>query len=129
MDPHLLGRIGEELVCRALRGAGWRIRARNLAAPEGELDVVAEDGPVTVVVEVKTGREPPGGWAEGLRPSDRLRSEGARRRQRAALRLAGGGPARVDLVAVEVSVTRHAVHLRHHVDVAPPLSARPSPGR
>ena len=56
-----LGRIGEELAGRALLDLGWRIRHRNLRAPEGELDLVGTDGEVTVVVEVKTGRRPPTG--------------------------------------------------------------------
>ncbi len=76
------------------RGRGWSIRARNLRAPEGELDLVATDGAVTVVVEVKTGRQPAGGWSPGHLPRHRLRSDAIVRRQRAARRLAGArGPA------------------------------------
>lgn len=102
-----LGRVGEELACRALRGLGWRVLHRNLRAPEAELDAVCMDGAVTVVVEVKSGRRPRRGWAPGQSPSDRVRPSDVSRRLRAARRLArrrggGPGPFRVDLVEVEV---------------------------
>jgi putative endonuclease len=51
-----LGRRGEELVATRLERAGWRIVARNVRLPSGELDLVALDGPTLVFVEVKTGR-------------------------------------------------------------------------
>ena len=51
-----LGRLGEELVARALAARGYRIRERNWRCPAGELDIVAEDGDVLAFVEVKTRR-------------------------------------------------------------------------
>ena len=110
VDPAWLGRVGEELACRALRDLGWRVLHRNLRAPEAELDAVCWDGSTTVVVEVKTGRRPSAGWAPGWRPSERFMPADVARRLRAGRRLArraggGHGPARVDLV--EVQVARH----------------------
>ncbi|UCC64266.1 MAG: YraN family protein [Anaerolineae bacterium] len=51
-----LGRLGEELAARALAAQGYRIRERNWRCPDGELDIVAEDGDVLAFVEVKTRR-------------------------------------------------------------------------
>ncbi|GAB3743892.1 YraN family protein [Nocardiopsis nanhaiensis] len=51
-----LGRRGEELAVVYLERAGMRVVARNWRAPggSGEIDIVARDGPVLVVAEVKT---------------------------------------------------------------------------
>ncbi|MHC5012209.1 MAG: YraN family protein [Planctomycetota bacterium] len=100
--PHAarLGRRGERAAARALRRAGYRILARNLVTPRGEIDLLAMDGGVLVVVEVKSARR-----GHGPPPEARLR-----RSQRQRLRAAGAwlarrptvGPVtlRFDLVAV-----------------------------
>lgn len=51
-----LGRSAEQLVATSLDRAGWRIVARNVRLPSGELDIVALDGSTLVFVEVKAGR-------------------------------------------------------------------------
>ena len=53
------GRSAEDLAVALLEGRGYRILARNWRRPEGELDVVADDGGVCVFVEVRsrTGEE------------------------------------------------------------------------
>jgi putative endonuclease len=48
-----LGREGESRAERFLRSRGYRIVARNVRTPSGELDLIAEDGAVLVFVEVK----------------------------------------------------------------------------
>lgn len=56
-DTHLeTGRRGERLAYWHLRRAGYTVVARNRrpGAREGELDIVAWDGPVLAFVEVKT---------------------------------------------------------------------------
>lgn len=85
MDPHLpgltdlarrrraagrrarrLGRRGERVAARVLRRRGYRILARNVRTPAGEVDLLAEEGGQTVLVEVKSGRlasDPGGGGA------------------------------------------------------------------
>jgi len=52
------GRRGEDIAHRYLKAKGYRIVARNyrLPAGDGELDLVAWDGPVLVFVEVKSRR-------------------------------------------------------------------------
>ena len=54
-DPRrVLGRAGEEIAERWLRGAGLAIVARGFRARYGEIDLIARDGPMVVFVEVKT---------------------------------------------------------------------------
>ena len=57
LDPRkLFGQAGESAAEEYLRRKGYRILARNLRSPLGELDLVAEDGQVLVFVEVKARR-------------------------------------------------------------------------
>ena len=57
LDPRrLFGQEGESAAEQYLRHKGYRIVARNLRSPVGELDLVAEDGQVLVFVEVKARR-------------------------------------------------------------------------
>jgi len=57
LDPRkLFGQAGESAAEEYLRHKGYRIVARNLRSPVGELDLVAEDGRVLVFVEVKARR-------------------------------------------------------------------------
>lgn len=50
------GRIGEWLAVWLLRIKGYRIAARNLRTPVGEVDIVARRGRVLAFVEVKARR-------------------------------------------------------------------------
>jgi putative endonuclease len=50
------GRIAETLAVWALRFKGYRIDARNLRTPVGEVDIVARRGRVVAFVEVKARR-------------------------------------------------------------------------
>jgi putative endonuclease len=52
----LLGRRGEELAAGYLESLGMRVVDRNWRCPEGEIDIVALDGDVLVIAEVKTRR-------------------------------------------------------------------------
>ncbi|WP_396656901.1 YraN family protein [Microbacterium sp.] len=52
----VLGRAGEDRAAAHLAGRGWRLLDRNWRCRQGELDIVALDGPDLVVVEVKTRR-------------------------------------------------------------------------
>jgi putative endonuclease len=49
-----LGKRGEELAARHLTDDGYQVLARNWRCSAGEIDIVASDGAVLVVVEVKT---------------------------------------------------------------------------
>jgi putative endonuclease len=49
-----LGRTGEDAACAYLSTLGLRIIRRNFRSPDGEIDIVAQDGETIVFVEVKT---------------------------------------------------------------------------
>ncbi len=49
-----LGRYGEQVAAAHLTDAGLTILARNWRCRDGELDIVAAEGPTLVVCEVKT---------------------------------------------------------------------------
>jgi putative endonuclease len=55
MDPRVgIGRRAEDLAVVQLESAGLRIVTRNWRQPEGELDIVADDGGTCVFVEVRS---------------------------------------------------------------------------
>ncbi|HYN75464.1 MAG TPA: YraN family protein [Candidatus Limnocylindria bacterium] len=51
-----LGRYGEDVAARHLAATGLVVIDRNWRCAEGEIDIVARDGDVLVVCEVKTRR-------------------------------------------------------------------------
>lgn len=53
MDNCAKGRTGEDRASAFLTGCGYRILARNVRLPGGEIDAVCLDGPTLVIVEVK----------------------------------------------------------------------------
>ncbi len=59
-----LGDAGERFVERQLTGRGWTILARKWRGRSGEIDLVADDGTLIVLVEVKTRRGESHGRAE-----------------------------------------------------------------
>lgn len=52
-DKQAFGGAAEQLVVEHLEREGWRVRDRNVLCRRGELDVVAEKGPVLAFVEVR----------------------------------------------------------------------------
>lgn len=48
-----IGRAAEQAACEHLRRLGYRVVLRNFRARRGELDIVALDGPVLALVEVR----------------------------------------------------------------------------
>ncbi len=48
-----LGKTGEDLACRELERRGYAIVTRRYRRRDGELDIIAQDGPTLVFVEVK----------------------------------------------------------------------------
>lgn len=51
-----LGKTGEEIALRHLKGLGYRVLERNYRCPLGEIDLIAHDGDCLVFVEIKTRR-------------------------------------------------------------------------
>ncbi|HKT31670.1 MAG TPA: YraN family protein [Gammaproteobacteria bacterium] len=69
------GRRAEDQALELLRTAGLKLRARNYRCPQGELDLVMDDGETLVMVEVRYRHERGfGGAAEtvGTRKQDKL---------------------------------------------------------
>lgn len=76
-----LGRYGEDVAARHLERVGLVVLDRNWRCDEGELDIVARDGAVLVVCEVKTRR------GEGYgSPAEAVTARKLRRLRRLALR-------------------------------------------
>jgi putative endonuclease len=112
----LLGTRGERAAVRALRRRGYRVLGRNLRTPAGELDVLAEERGLLVLVEVKTCGA--GAGAGVASPAwDRIGAAGCRRLEgigrwltaQAAFR---GRGFRADLVAVTFDSGRPVVTIR-----------------
>jgi len=79
-DPrHQLGREGERLAERHLRGLGYKTIARQFGTPVGELDLVMRDRDTVVFVEVKTR-----GDRKFAEPEDAVTREKRRKLTRAA---------------------------------------------
>ena len=53
MNRGARGRAGEDAAAALLEANGYRIVARNVRVPGGEIDIIARDGDVVVFVEVK----------------------------------------------------------------------------
>lgn len=49
-----VGKIGEMLAVDHLKRAGFEILERNYTCPSGEIDIVAQEGPVLAFIEVRT---------------------------------------------------------------------------
>ncbi|MEU3336330.1 YraN family protein [Streptomyces sp. NPDC006668] len=101
-----LGRYGEDLAARRLTDAGMTVLERNWRCGRtGEIDLVARDGDVLVVCEVKTRRD---GRFE--HPMAAITPEKARRLRDLAerwIQTHGGAPpggVRVDLIGVVLPV-------------------------
>ncbi len=60
-----LGRAGEDAAVALLQASGYRIVARNVRLPGGEIDVIARDGDTLVFVEVKARSSAAYGGAVG----------------------------------------------------------------
>ena len=54
MDPHELGKLGEELAVEYLTKKGYRILERNWRSGHKEIDIIALYDDTLVIVEVKT---------------------------------------------------------------------------
>ncbi|WP_061296969.1 YraN family protein [Herbidospora cretacea] len=96
-----LGRAGEDLAARYLIRHGMEILCRNWRCREGEIDIVARDGGVLVVVEVRTRSSDARGSAFASVTEAklaRLRRLGARWRAGQGERFAA---VRVDVVALD----------------------------
>jgi putative transposase len=103
-DPRRqLGDQGEDLAAAALKQQGYTILERNYVTPLGEIDLIARQGKVLVVVEVKTRRTTSFGTPqEAVNPGKQGRLRRLADYYLKAKRLTGS-PVRFDVVAVTLA--------------------------
>ena len=53
MSTRAVGQAAEQRAAAYLEGQGYRILHRNYTCPRGEVDLICEDGPTLVFVEVR----------------------------------------------------------------------------
>jgi putative endonuclease len=95
-----VGRYGEDVAARHLVEAGFDVLARNWRCAAGEIDIVARDGAVLVICEVKTRSS----TVYGV-PAEAITTVKAARLRELALwwlreHPCGGCPVRFDVVSV-----------------------------
>jgi putative endonuclease len=112
---HRVARLGEDAAAQYLSAAGWRIVHRNYRCSQGEIDIVAEDGPDLVFVEVRTRSSAAFGA-----PEESLTAAKAQKMAACALAYLQAHPEsrrawRLDFVAVEVAGGRvsRLEHFKH----------------
>ena len=114
-----LGRYGEELAARRLAEAGMTVLQRNWRCGRtGEIDIVARDGDVLVVCEVKTRRD--GGFQHPMAAVTPKKAQRLRGLAERWIQAHGGAPpggVRIDLVGV-VLPRRGAAVVQHARGVA-----------
>lgn len=111
-----LGRAGEQMAADLLAGKGYQIVARNWrSGRSGEIDLVAQDGPCLVIVEVRTRRGQQFGSAEeSVTPAKQARLVVLAEAYSAAANWQG--PLRIDVVAIAFSDDGRLLETRHIVD-------------
>jgi putative endonuclease len=106
-DRRALGARAEALVVKYLVAQGFEIVAQNLRIGALEIDVVARDGPVVAVVEVRTrgaGSLTSGLGSVDARKRERLRRAGERLWQRRYRRDLSVDRLRFDVASVRLDV-------------------------
>jgi len=99
MRRYRAGLAAEAAAALMLRARGWRIVARRMKTPLGEIDIIAQRGDVTAFIEVKKRKHHEDAIA-ALRPQQQRRLIKAARWWLAAHPRALNGACRFDLVAV-----------------------------
>ena len=105
-----VGRHGERVAVRHVEARGWTVLERNWRGTDGELDIVAVDGDVLVVVEVKTRSGLGFGHpAEAVTPRKLARLKRLTGQWLTEFRGARFGAVRIDVVAVTLQRAGRAV--------------------
>ena len=110
-----VGQAGEKAAREHLVKSGFKIVQNNYRCPLGEIDIIARDNDVTVIVEVRTKT----GSAFGF-PEESITANKARRLNRLALYYLQNVcrrevPCRIDLVAVMINIEDYSVIRLNHI--------------
>ncbi len=109
-----IGALGENIAAKYLDKQGYRIIARNLRKPWGELDIIAEKQGVLVFVEVKTLKVEEGSI---FRPEDHLSRSKLHKLKRACQlylqKLRKELPWRLDLISIDLNQDNSLRAIRH----------------
>lgn len=122
MDPHEVGRLGEDIAASFLERQGLEVLERNWRSSYGEADIVCRDDKGEfVLVEVKTRVA---SIDEQVYPEVAVDAEKLLRYERMCLAYQGRFEeppcVRVDIVAITLGEDRHAhVHYLRHIGVSP----------
>ena len=113
-----VGEWGEWVALKQVRKLGWDVIARNWQGHQGEVDLIAYDGPDLVFVEVKTRRLP-----AALPPESNVDRNKERKLEALAMEFTvryeiTDVPVRFDVIAIETRNLKK-FHLRHWNEVAP----------
>ncbi len=114
------GARGEAVAVDYLRRKGYTILQANWRCRRGEIDIVAQDGPMLVFVEVRTRRSTRlGSPEESVTASKQQRLVDLAHTYLLFLETAGrpwSGPWRIDVVAIAVNPSGVTAHLNHLVN-------------
>ncbi|MCP4168577.1 MAG: YraN family protein [Chloroflexi bacterium] len=107
-----LGQLGEDLAVETLERAGMKVIYRNWRCSSGEIDIVAREGEVIVLVEVKTRRGRGAGTPEqGVDPAKQAK---LCQLAEAYIEISGWeGDVRIDVVAVEMDSAGRLLRVSH----------------
>jgi putative endonuclease len=128
-DRLRLGKFGERVAAAHLESKGYQILARNYRCPDGEVDIIAQDGGCLVFVEVRTRR----GDAMGTAAESLTLLKGARISATAGAYCEANPDApeerRIDVIAVDLTPAGRLLRLEHienafSADELPELSRR-----
>ena len=115
MRRRQIGEWGEAVALRHLESKGYHIRVQNWRTPEGEVDIVAQEGDTIVFVEVKARTTRDFGW-----PEESITATKRRRLQRAAWAYLQAHEMldamwRIDVIAIDRSSSGAVERLEHYV--------------
>jgi putative endonuclease len=114
MKNRQLGRYGEDVAAEYLEKIGMEVVERNWRCREGEIDIVALEGDVLVIVEVKTRT----GHGAG-HPLEAVTRQKVARLRRLALAWATGHPQRgrgLRIDVVGITVQSDSTELLEHLE-------------
>jgi putative endonuclease len=121
--PKSLGQRGEDAAARFLRRKGYRILARHIVSPLGEMDLIAADGRTVVFVEVKTRATTDAGH-----PAEAIDERKVRRMTQAALAYLKAQrmlnhPARFDVLAITWPANARRPIIEHYPNAFSPVGS------